>query len=42
MNEPGSFKKDFNWSGWAVACAIAAGSAEIFVKFLFPLIIKAI
>lgn len=41
MNEPGSFKRDFNWRGWGIAVALAAGFAEVAVKFL-PVLLKAI
>lgn len=42
MGKPGSFKRDVNYSGWAWAVASAAFVAEICVRFVIPLIAKAI
>jgi hypothetical protein len=42
MNKPGSFKRDFNIRGWAIAVACAAGVAEVVVKVLPIIIAKAV
>lgn len=41
MNERGSFKRDFNYRGWALALAVAAGIAEVAIRLL-PLVAKVI
>lgn len=42
MNKPGSFKRDINYRGWAIAVAMAAGVAELAIKFVFPVIARII